>query len=291
MSQFPTSFADVGAWSEDNSVGVEAGRRRFIQFVILAVVANSQVLREGLVFKGGNALDFIWQPNRSTLDLDFSIDHDLATFSISEESIRRHMERSMLQVQQQYGVRLAVHYVRQVPPGDHRTFRMYVVRVGYAFPDQDALRRRMETGRPSPHVVDVEISVNEPIGSSTWTHLVESLPHLRVGTIEDIIAEKLRSLLQQLIRNRQRRQDLLDIAVLLILHSDLDRQEIGRILTLKSNARGIDARRSAFANPEIRNRASVDYNRLQQTTRVLFVPVDDAWDLLMELVQTLPIPD
>lgn len=51
--------------------------------------------------------------------------------------------------------------------------------------------------------------------------LAGSLP-LRVSTAEDIVAEKLRALLQQALRNRTRRQDLLDIAALLRAGVPLD---------------------------------------------------------------------
>lgn len=291
MSSFPIRFQEISAWARENAVPFDEARRRFVQFVILASIASNRPLREGLVFKGGNALDFVWQPNRSTLDLDFSIDHDMVAFDIGVESIRRSFERSIGAVQQRFGIRLSVQSVRQMPPGPNRTFPTFTVRIGYALPDQPALLRRLDDGRPSPHVIDVEISVNEPLGSTTTTLLAPSLPPLRVGTVEDIIAEKLRALLQQPIRNRQRRQDLLDIAVLLRLHPGIDRDAVGRLLVLKSGARGIDARRSAFAAPEIRRRASVDYDRLRETTRVLFIPFDEAWEMLMDFVQSLPIPD
>lgn len=73
MSAFPTRFPEIGAWAQENVVSLDEARRRFVQFVILASVASSRVLREGLIFKGDNALDFVWQPNRSTLDLDFPL--------------------------------------------------------------------------------------------------------------------------------------------------------------------------------------------------------------------------
>jgi predicted nucleotidyltransferase component of viral defense system len=49
-------------------------RRRFAQYAVLRAIASSARLSELLVFKGGNALDFVWSPNRSTSDLDFSAD-------------------------------------------------------------------------------------------------------------------------------------------------------------------------------------------------------------------------
>jgi predicted nucleotidyltransferase component of viral defense system len=33
-------------------------------------------LRDALIFKGGNALDVLWIANRSTIDLDFSTNHE-----------------------------------------------------------------------------------------------------------------------------------------------------------------------------------------------------------------------
>lgn len=215
----------------------------------------------------------------------------MAAFKVGGGSIRRHFDRSLGTIQQRFGVRLSVHSVRQMPPGPARSFPTFLVRIGYALPDETALLRRMDDGRTSPHVIDVEISVNEPLGDATTTLLAPSLPPLRVGTTEDIIAEKLRALLQQPIRNRQRRQDLLDIAVLLTLRSDLNRGDIGRLFLLKSEARGIDACRSAFLDPEIRRRAAVGYEQLRETTRVLFVPFEDAWALLIGLVRSLSIPD
>ena len=71
MSHYPTRFLDIDAWSRENGVSRDEASRRFIQYVVLAAFAQSRSLRESLVFKGGNALDFVWQPNRSTLDLDF----------------------------------------------------------------------------------------------------------------------------------------------------------------------------------------------------------------------------
>lgn len=58
-------------------MNVNEGRVRFAQYAILRAIAYSDRLSRILVFKGGNALDFVWHPNRSTQDLDFSADMDL----------------------------------------------------------------------------------------------------------------------------------------------------------------------------------------------------------------------
>jgi len=90
---------------------------------------------------------------------------------------------------------------------------------------------------------------------------------LRVCTIEDIIAEKLRALLQQPIRNRRRRQDLLDIAVTLQNHPEIDRGNVSRFLVRKAEARDVYVSRSAFRKPEVAQRAEQDYDELRADAR------------------------
>jgi hypothetical protein len=167
------------------------------------------------------------------------------------------------------------------------TFR---VRIAYALPDQPRPRQRLAQGEMIPQGIDLDISINEPIGATT---LVEVSPgvHLRVATIEDIVAEKLRALLQQPIRNRQRRQDLLDIAVILRKNIAFDRGLVAEFLLAKAAARDVPVTRTAFRSPEIVSRASAGYAELEGTTRVLFVPLEEALALLHMLVDELNIPE
>jgi hypothetical protein len=71
---YPTSFGAIPDWAEKNGVGVREARLRFAQYGVLRGIASSASLRDLLVFKGGNARDFIRDASRSTLDLDFSMD-------------------------------------------------------------------------------------------------------------------------------------------------------------------------------------------------------------------------
>ena len=290
MIGYPHRFDEVGIWAEEHEISLVEARRRFVQLTVLSAIAGNRSLQASLVFKGGNALDFVWQPNRSTLDLDFSIDHQQLAFAIEEEVIRRLFDTSLRVVSQRYAVRLAVHSVKQEPPGRDRTFATYVVRIGYALPDEPKLRARMDQGRPSSNILDVEISINEPIGASSTAALNDSASTLRVATLEDIVAEKLRALLQQPIRNRERRQDLLDIAVIARLHPELDLGQVSQFFIAKCEARSIAPHRRMFSDPEILRRASVGYIGLEATTRSVFIPVEEAWGLVMQLVAKMAIP-
>jgi predicted nucleotidyltransferase component of viral defense system len=242
------------------------------------------------VFKGGNALDFAWQPNRSTLDLDFSFDESANRFTADVDTIRRLLEQGFRVVSSSHGVSFRVNSVRQQPSGEDKTFITYSARVGYGLPDETQLLLRMANRQPSPHVIPIDISINEPICGSTTLLLDDDRAQLRISTLEDIVSEKLRALLQQPVRNRNRRQDVLDIAVIIHNHLELDRGQIGAYLLIKAAARGIAASKGGFRDREVAARANVDYDALAATTRSIFIPFDEAFATVLALVDELPIP-
>lgn len=291
MIRFPDDFSGVEAWARTSGVSVAEARRRYAQRAILVGLATQGVLRDALVFKGGNALDFVVQPNRGTVDLDFTIDGLASQTVQGSDALSALVTEAMAEASRRYDLTLQVNSVKQRPPGADKTRYSYDVRVGYALPDEKSLRLRMERGMRSTQVIPIEISSNDVVCSYDYASISPGLPQVKIATIEDIIAEKLRALLQQPIRNRERRQDVLDIAVLLRLHPDIDRSDIGRFLVLKCQARDIDPRKSSFLDSEVRRRAAIDYDALESTTRVLFIPFDEAWESLIAFVGELPIPD
>lgn len=290
LENYPSSFNDLRPWAKSTGIPANEARVRFAQYAVRQSIAAVGPLREGLVFKGGNALNFVWQPNRSTVDLDFSVDHASILATPDAGTIRSLLERGIPVASARLGILLAIQRVRQDPPGLDKHFITFEVRIGYALPDQPPLRRRMELGETSPQGIDLDISLNEPIGNAPLTQLSPGV-NLRVATIEDIVAEKLRALLQQPIRNRLRRQDLLDITVTLSQNIELDRGLVARFLLTKAAARSIPVSRAAFHNHEVADRARQDYAELEGTTRELFVPFDEALALILAFVEDLAIPE
>ncbi|MCY1083552.1 nucleotidyl transferase AbiEii/AbiGii toxin family protein [Archangium lansingense] len=283
---YPTTFEGISSWAKQQRIAPSEARMRFAQYAVLRSIAGSRALSRILVFKGGNALDFVWQPNRSTLDLDFSSTDE----ALDEERLRTLMDQSLAQTERVLGVALRVQRIDRQPPGPNRTFVTYEVKVGYALPDDRRNQERMARGEPSKSIVQLDISLNEPICDDRPINIQAANP-LRVSTIEDIIAEKLRSLLQQPIRNRNRRQDVLDIAVLLLRHVSIDRARIAEYLRRKAAARSVPVSREAFRNPEVESRARVDYEALKGTTRDTFIPFDEAFSELLGFIAQLDIPE
>lgn len=289
-STFPLSFAEIRSWAGEAGVPMSEARVRFAQYAILQAISASRRLREGLVFKGGNALDFVWQPNRSTVDLDFSVDHDSILANPDAATIKALLEGGLAVAATKLGLAFRLLRVEPQPPGDGKTFVTFQARIEYAQPDQPRHRQRLEQGEVIRQGIDLDISINEPIGAAPILEVSLDL-YLRVATIEDIVAEKLRALLQQLIRNRVRPQDLLDIAVVLREQPELDRILVATFLLIKAEARGVPVSRTAFRHPELADRAGIGYAELAATTRTSFVPFDEALNALYAFIDELPISD
>lgn len=288
--RFPSSFALLSEWSADNDIPLMEGRRRFAQFAVLSSISSISALRDLLIFKGGNALDFIWNPNRSTIDLDFSTQHDPRGNEQWFEQLRMQFDLGLRQADGLYSVRATIQSWKQYPPESEVGFAAVSGNVGYALPDERALWQRMRLGRPSNQVIPVDISINDPICAYTELTLAPGR-HIHVAVLEDIVAEKLRALLQQPIRNRYRCQDVLDLAVVLQRNQALDILRVREYLMAKSAARGIAPTNGAFRNEEVRRRAQQGYQSLEGTSRLTFVPFSAAFEAILSLVESLNLPD
>jgi hypothetical protein len=84
---------------------------------------------------------------------------------------------------------------------------------------------------------------------------------------------------------------VLDLAVVVREHPDLNRQQVAKSLVMKAKARSVPVSKSAFRNPEVAERASVDFQALKQTTRTMFIPFDEAFAAVLGLVDSLLIAE
>jgi predicted nucleotidyltransferase component of viral defense system len=238
------------------------------------------------VLKGGNALDFVWQPNRSTRDLDFSSKDS----TLTAEQIRTLLAPSLDRVSRSTGVLYRVQRMEQQPPGPNRSFITFEGSVGYALPDDQRNRQLIQQDKSSKATVPLDVSLNEPIGGTVEIDIASSNP-LQVCVLEDIVAEKLRALLQQPLRNRYRSQDVLDICVAVRENPNLDIKLVAEFLLEKAKARDVPVSRAAFHEKQIRSRAFEGYDGLQETTRNAFVEFEEALAIVLSFVDRLPLPD
>lgn len=285
---FPVSLSEVQDWPRSFGVSVTESRLRFVQYVVLEGIASS-IHAPSLVFKGGNALRFIYANQRSTIDLDFSSEPG---FLDDADAIKQFLNSALGPIAQRFGIRVRCQKVTRNPKKGVATFATFQSTIGFAFPTDRSFANFEVDLRPLPTVVELEISLNEQICESVMHKLTpNSLGTLRVCSLEDIVAEKLRSLLQQPIRNRTRKQDVLDIATVWAIHAEnLNREHIAQFLLEKSKARNVPVRKSAF-NDTIRSRAMIDYDQLKTDAGSSFIPFEIAWLTILKIVDGLNIAE
>jgi len=283
---YPTSLRGIGEWAATNAMTVAEARFRYAQYGVLQAVADSRTLSQILVFRGGNALDFIWQPNRSTADLDLSSWDS----KLTAEKLRTLLTPSLDRVSRTTGVLYRVQRMEQQPPGPNRSFITFEGSVGYALPDDRRNRQLIQQNKSSKATVPLDVSLNEPICRTVEIDISSSNP-LQVCTLEDIVAEKLRALLQQPLRDRYRPQDVLDVCVAFRENPNLDLTLVAEFLREKASARDVPVSRAAFHAEQIRSRALEGYEGLRETTRKVFVEFEEAFAVVLSLVDRLPLPD
>lgn len=275
--KFPTHPAEIQIWARQEAVSLPEAARRYAQYLILRAISESNPLRSSLIFKGGNALEFVYLPNRGTVDLDFSFVEPETNIPALMESVRSQLEEAMNQRVDGLGTVLRLQGIRQNPKGKHFTRSTLKANVAYALPDQPRQRERLFNGQTGANIVPVEMTVNEIVCDWKEVMIAKGTTPLQVATPEDIVAEKLRAMLQQKARNRTRRQDILDIASIWASENHvLQTSLVSDFLIRKSEAREIHPSRSAFLDPEIRARSEVAYADLADTTRYTFIPFDEA---------------
>ena len=287
---YPASLGEIESWRIAHGTTLAEARARYAQFVVLECIAASS-MQPQLAFKGGNALRFVYQNPRSTIDLDFTAS---SAFPDDPARIRANLDIALVFAAPRYGVRLRCQRCRRNPPGADKTVPTYDMTVGYLLRGDRHYETFASSTKPVSTIVRVEVSINDVVCQTVECQLDPAVGvAIRACVLEDILAEKLRALLQQRTRKqfRHRKQDVHDIARMLRDHErEIDERKIGDYFLRKCQVRGINPTKASFDN-EIRDLAAVDYHTLFDAQDPNFIPFDAAWNEVLALVHRLGIPD
>ena len=220
--------------------------RDYLLSWVLAGIDAVPELRQTLVFKGGTALKKCYFGDyRFSEDLDFSGREGPPTGDAMEGLMRRACEAAQQMIGEYAAVELHCdRYEERNPhPGGQEAFR---------------IRARLPWHRGLDTPVKVEITIDEPI---LWPVVQREIMHeygeplkVEVSTysLEEVVAEKLRAILQQLDQLesrgwvRTRARDFYDLwSVLGTYQEGLDLTDFGDRLREKCQLRHVD-----FAGPE-----------------------------------------
>lgn len=287
-SLFPITLAGLDDWRRAAGVTSGEARKRFAQFVVLESIAARPAIGRHLAFKGGNALRFLHGNPRSTVDLDFTV---LDTLPDAGDPLRSVLDAALAAGGHRRGIAVRCQRVRRNPKEPTATRPTYSVSVGFQLPGDRHYAAFTAGSKQVTDVIALELTFNDAVCDyEDRTLSPDGTAAIRACTLNDIIAEKLRALLQQVPRNRRRPQDVFDIARVVREGLEIDPLRIADYLRRKCLDRDIRPTRAAFHDPEIAERASTGYESELRLTQGVVPPFAEAWAAVMTLVNQLDLP-
>ena len=144
--------------------------------------------------------------------------------------------------------------------------------------------------KQSPTIVQIDYSYNESVLDVEVLQLVDGA-ELRAYSLVNLMAEKYRSLLQQTIRNRNRRQDIYDLA-LLLNHVDHwtqpERTMLKSLIVASAEPKGIQAQADSMSDPKIMEMAAKGYEDMAAEVDGPLPAFDDIYQQVLKFYEDLP---
>ena len=263
------AILDLTAWIQKARSNPTLYRTRQIIEVLLNAIALTPGISEGVFLKGGILMALAYGSPRNTNDIDFSAigkPEEVEAIIVSKLNISlREAARSTGHI----NLACQVQRVTRKPRPTtfvQSPFPALEITVGSALRTNTAEMERLEAKR-SPNVVRIDLSFREPIDSMQRLFVGDGRTVHAYG-LYDLVAEKLRALLQQLTRPHQgeRRQDVYDLARLLTTF-DFDSTERAQILATlrhKSRERALEPVQGMISDERIVSRVRATWHTLQE---------------------------
>ncbi|HMI20094.1 MAG TPA: nucleotidyl transferase AbiEii/AbiGii toxin family protein [Sphingomonas sp.] len=288
-----TVDVDIRGWVEKARADPQLHRDRQVTEIVLAAIGLSKSLQETLVLKGGTLMAIAFGSNRVTGDVDFT---SLVPPDGFETLLKTELDAKLEPAAIKLGyldLRCRVQGIKRYPRSDNfegADFPALELRVGSA--ERGTTQEvALAEGRAS-RTLYIEISFRDQVYAFQDLYLEKPEVAVQAFTLEELIAEKFRALLQQPIRKRNRRQDVFDIAYLIETNTidDASRAKILTTLVDKCRSRGIDPNADSLDNPEVSKRAQKEWETLRLELRDL-PPFGDQFVKVAALITAFPGAD
>lgn len=286
-----TLEVDLSGWSASASGNPQVERERQATEVFLAALGMTKTCHEKIYLKGGILVGAIYASGRNTADMDFST---TSTPELSfPETLSKELQAAFPRAAAQLGfprLRLKMQSVKFRPRKNtfvEADFPAVEAKFAYALAGS-----KQEAALDAGTCTDVlyaDISFNEPISCVQAVRMKGANTEILVYSLHDLVAEKFRALLQQVTRNRYRRQDVFDLYYL-IRNSDvggLPKNLLLQTFQEKCASRGIEPTPDSLDNEEVKRRASSEWDTLSQEVEVL-PDFEVAYNAVTELYRSLP---
>lgn len=252
---------DVSEWVDRVRTDPVAHRQRQATELVLNAVAMS-TLSSGLYLKGGVLMGLAYNSPRQTADIDLTATFDLVESTLGE--VREALNKALAQARVKLGYDLLLAQVQKVarhPKKPDMQFPALKVTVGYA-ERGSSQEKRLAKGLAASTIA-IDVSFNEETHGVQFLELTGG-QSLRAYSLIDLVAEKYRAMLQQVTRDRARRQDTYDLHQLISTGAleGIDADALLAALRAKCRSREIEPTPDSLDNPEVSERAAREWNTM-----------------------------
>ncbi len=256
----------------------------------LVAITRSETLKANMIMKGGILLALGYESTRYTKDIDFSTAKTLKEFDL--ETFIQELKGALVDAVESldYGLDCQIQSYKQKPPKSDATFPTIEISVGYAYKhDRNAHRRLLN--KNSSNIVEIDYSLNEP-SKGIEIFEVEEGKQIQIYSFTELVAEKFRAILQQVVRNRRRRQDVYDLNFLLahypLAMDAATKKKILDSLVEKSHSRGLAVTNESLSNPEVIKLSREEYDLLASEIEGPLPDFDTVYSVIRDYYESLP---
>ena len=264
---------------------------RHVVHIILDAISNSHDLQANMVMKGGILLAIRYKTGRHTSDIDFSTSLHYKQFQKNEqafiEDLNNEIKKSAETMPYNIACEVQTFKIEPKADGNFQTLRLSI---GYAQKDNKTQMKRLQQ-RSASSTVKIDYSFNEILGEIDV--LDGEGTGIQVYSLTTLIAEKLRAILQQESRGRNRRQDIYDVYFLLS-QSGFDREDedmkemIHSLLIAKAASRDLQIHKNSMSTREIFNISKKGYSNLQDTIESDLPDFETAFEAIQKYYESMP---
>jgi predicted nucleotidyltransferase component of viral defense system len=286
---------DLKNWVGLASQGQSSLLFRQAVHTILYAISSDDVLRLNMIMKGGMLLGIRYQSSRYTTDIDFSTSQTL--HEIDQGAFEGHLANSLIiaadDLPYQVQCRLQSSKIQPRKNSDKASYPSFQIKIGYADASNKASMQRLLDGK-STNTIKIDYSLNE-VSYELEELSFEGEESIHVYAISDLLAEKYRSIIQQVVRNRNRRQDVYDLWYLISScppFSNSEKITILQSLYKKSQGRiapeqvVIDA--NTLDRDDIKSMSEQDYLLLSSEVSGEFPTFQEAYQSVNDFYKSLP---
>ncbi len=260
----PSIEVNITEWIDSVNTDPIAHAQRQITEIILHAIAMTPFLAGRLYMKGGLLMGLGYGSARQTTDIDFSASSEYLPNSHTAAELCNHLNPALRRTAATLGYADFVLQVQSIKEQPHKRypnakFPALEVKIGYA--TRGTIQEERLKERQASNFVQLDISFKEKTSRVQTLELAEGTT-LLAYSLNDMIAEKYRAVLEQSERNRYRRQDVYDLRILIEVPG-LDPTEIVNSLFQKCEFREIVPTPHSILDSEIKRRSGSEWHTLE----------------------------